>query len=168
MQASIAKKSGVSVKTRRMMCDMMSILYTKRTILFASLSGLIASVALPMQAADRLTSGQYEFTTTTDGKTQTLAHCVTPEEARSVNGDAKAGREYAEKDLQRAGCSITTYDIKGDTVSLTVACGDSVRTSRATYHGNTYDADTTTTFTVDGKRIVRATHLEAKRVGVCT
>jgi hypothetical protein len=64
-----------------------------------------------MPAADRLTSGQYEFTTTTDGKTQTLAHCVTPEEARSVNGDAKAGREYAEKDLQRAGCSITTYDV---------------------------------------------------------
>jgi hypothetical protein len=149
-----------------MISDMRSILYTKRTILFASLSCVIATVALPLHAADRLISGQYEFTATTDGKTQTLSRCFTPEEAKSVNGDAKAGREYAEK-AGKGTCSITAYDVKGDTVSLSMACGDSVTTSRATYHGNTYDADTTTTFTIDGKRIVRATHVKAKRVGAC-
>jgi len=48
-------------------------------------------------AADRQTPGQYEFTVTADGKTQASTHGVTPDDAKAVNADAKAGREYAEK-----------------------------------------------------------------------
>jgi hypothetical protein len=149
-----------------MIADMMSILPTKRTLLISSLSGLIATAALPLLAADRQTPGQYEFTVTTDGKTQASTQCVTPDDAKAVNADAKADREYAEKATKDT-CSVTTYEVKGDTVSFTMACGDSVRTSSATYHGDTFDGDTTYTFTVQGKRMVRVAHIKAKRVGVC-
>jgi hypothetical protein len=149
-----------------MIADMMSIRSTKRTLLISFLSCLIATAALPLLAADRQTPGQYEFAVTTDGKTQASTHCVTPDDAKAVNADAKAGREYAEKATKGA-CSVTTYEVKGDTVSLTMACGDGGRTSIVTYHGDTFDGDTTYTFMVQGKRVVRVSHIKAKRVGVC-
>ena len=145
---------------------MISILSAKRTLVISSLSCLIATAALPLLAADRQTPGQYEFTVTTDGKTHVSTYCVTPEDAKAVNADAKAGREYAEK-AAKGGCSVTAYEIKGETVLFTLACGDSGRTSSVTYHGNTFDGDTTYTFMAQGKRMVRVSHIEAKRMGVC-
>ncbi len=149
-----------------MIAGMMFNLPTKRTLLIGSLSGLIASVALPLPAADRQTPGQYEFTVTTDGKTRVSTYCVTPDDAKAVNADAKAGREYAEKAAKGA-CTIAAYEVKGDTVSLTMACGDGGRATTTKYHGDTFEGDTTYTFTANGKRSVRVSHIKAKRLGVC-
>ena len=146
-----------------MIAYMMTILPTKRTLLVSLLSGLIAAAAPPLLAADRLIPGQYESTVTTDGKTQTSTQCVTPDEAKAVNADAKAGREYAEK-AAKGVCSVTNYEVKGDTVSLTMACGEGGRTSISTYHGDTFDGDNTY---FQGKRVVRVSHIKAKRIGVC-
>jgi Protein of unknown function (DUF3617) len=149
-----------------MIAHMMSILPTKRIVLISLLSSLIAVAALPLLAADRQIPGQYEFTVTADGKTQVSTHCVTPDDAKAVNADAKAGREYAEKATKGA-CSVTTYEVKGDTVSYSMACGDSVRTNSTKYHGDTFDGDTTYTFPGQGKRMVRVVRIKAKRIGVC-
>ncbi|HEX7420729.1 MAG TPA: DUF3617 family protein [Thermoanaerobaculia bacterium] len=110
--------------------------------------------------------GQYEFTVTTDGKSHVSTYCVTPDDAKAVNADTKAGREYAEKSAKGA-CAITDYEAKGDKVSFSMACGEGARSSVATYHGDTFEADTTYTFMVNGKRNVRVSHLTAKRLGAC-
>ena len=145
------------------MTDMISTPIIRRAILLTSLSALIAFAAPPLRAADRLVAGQYEFTMTTEGKTQTSTRCVTPDEAKSVNGDAKAGREYIEKTAKGA-CTVRAYDVTGNTVSCTMACGPSVvRTSSATYHGDSFEGDTTTT--AGGK--THTAHTKAKRVGAC-
>ncbi len=145
------------------MADMISTPIIRRAILLTSLSALIAFAASPLQAADRLMAGQYEFTMTTEGKTQISTRCVTPDEAKSVNGDAKAGREYIEK-AGKGACTVRAYDVTGNTVSCTMACGASVvRTSSATYHGDSFEGDATTT--AGGK--THTAHTKAKRVGAC-
>lgn len=150
-----------------MIVCMMFISPTKRTLLIGSLASLMASVTLPLLAADRQVPGQYEFTVTADGKTRTSLYCVTPEDARAVNADAKTGRDYAEK-AAKGTCAITLYEVRGDTVSLTMTCGgDSVRATNTTYHGDSFEGDNTYTFTADGKRMVRVSHIKAKRIGVC-
>ncbi|HMA22287.1 MAG TPA: DUF3617 family protein [Gemmatimonadaceae bacterium] len=136
---------------------------TRRAIHLALLTGLTVSVAPPLRAADRLTAGQYEFTATTSGKTRTSAQCFTADDAKAINADTKAGRDYAEKAAKGA-CTIRTYDATGDTVSYTMACGESVTTISATYHGDSFEGDTTT---VVGTSIAKATHTQAKRVGIC-
>jgi Protein of unknown function (DUF3617) len=52
-------------------------------------------------------------------------------------------------------------------VSSTMACGDSVTTSSATYHSDSFEGDTTTTVTVGGKRLTRTAHTKGKRIGAC-
>lgn len=70
-----------------MIVGMMSSRLTELRIAFASVTCLAAFVARSVQAADRLTPGQYEFTVTTDGKTQSLAHYLTIEVGKSANSD---------------------------------------------------------------------------------
>ena len=131
------------------------------------LCSLITFFALPVCAADRVAAGQYEYTTTIDGKPQTFANCITAEEAKAFNGDAKAGRAYAENAAKGA-CKVTAYDVKGNLISYTMECEGSVITSSATYHGDSFEGDTTTTVTVEGKRVGGGTaHTKAKRVGAC-
>jgi hypothetical protein len=146
-----------------MMADMIPTPIISRAVLLTSLSALMAFAAPPLRAADRIMAGQYDFTMTTEGKTQTSTRCVTPDEAKSINGDAKAGREYTEK-AARGACTVKAYDVTGNTVSCTMACGtDVVRASSATYHGDSFEGDTTTTA---GGRTHTA-HTKAKRVGAC-
>jgi uncharacterized protein DUF3617 len=146
-----------------MIADMSPTPTLSRAILLTSLAALMAFAAPPLRAADRIMTGQYEFTMTTEGKTQTSTRCVTPEEAKSVNGDAKAGRDYIEKAANGA-CTVRAYDVKGNTVSCTIACGAGVvRTSSATYHGDSFEGDVTTT--AGGK--THTAHTKAKRVGAC-
>jgi ketosteroid isomerase-like protein len=136
-----------------------------RSIAGATLMSIV-SVGSSALGADRLRVGQYEITTTTDGKTQTDSVCQTPDMAKIANGDAKAGREYLEKKLERFGkgrCTVNAYDVTGDTVSSTTACGESVTTTRTTYHGDSSESDVTTR--AGGKTV--SVHTTAKRVGDC-
>jgi Protein of unknown function (DUF3617) len=149
-----------------MIANMIPALRIRRAVVFTSLSGLIASAALPLRAAERFTAGQDEIAATTDGKTQTFTHCITPDDAKGINADAKTGRELAEK-AGKGLCTIRAYDVKGNTVSSTMACGDSVTTSSATYHSDSFEGDTTTTVTVGGKRLTRTAHTKGKRIGAC-
>lgn len=134
-----------------------------RAMHLALFTGVLACAAPPLHAADRLMAGQYSFTATTGGETRTSTHCFTADDAKAVNADAIAGRDFAEK-ATKGTCTIRTYDVKGDTVSYTMACGKSVTTTSATYHGDSFEGDTTT---VVGTSILRATHTQGKREGNC-
>jgi Protein of unknown function (DUF3617) len=151
-----------NAKAPCMIADMIPTPIIRRAVLLTSLSGLIAFAAPPLQAADRLTPGQYEYTSTIDGKTQTYTHCITPDDAKAVNFDAKAGRAFAEKAGEGV-CTISAYDVTGDKVSYTMACSGSVSTSSGTYHGDSYEGDVTRTV----RGITHNTHTKAKRVGAC-
>jgi len=135
----------------------------KRALPFTVLASFMASAAPSLYAADRLTAGQYEFTATTNGNTRTSTQCFTADDAKAVNADAKTGRDYAEKAAKGA-CKIGTYDVTGDTVSYTMACGESVTSTRVTYHGDSFQGYTTT---VVGTSIALTVHTQARRLGIC-
>ena len=58
---------------------------------------------------------------------------------------------------------IKSYDIKGDTVSYTLACGDRAITDTTTFHGETSEG--VKTVTLDGKTVT--TRFKSKCVSAC-
>ena len=138
----------------------------KRIVVMSTLCCLIAAFTTPLLAAARETPGKYEFTVIADGKTHVSTYCVTPAEADAVNADEGSGRAYAEKAAKGA-CSVTTYQVRGETISSTLSCGEGERASKVTYHGDSFEGETTYSFPANGKRMVRVSHIKAKRVGAC-
>lgn len=124
-------------------------------------AGVFCCIA-SLNAAERMASGQWEFTMTTDGSTRTMSQCMTPDKTSEVNGDSKAGRERAEKNA-KGRCTIKSYDIAGDTVSYSLTCGSAEIESVTTFHGNTSDGSLLTT--TDGK--TTRTQVKARRLGAC-
>ncbi|MDQ6894648.1 MAG: DUF3617 domain-containing protein [Acidobacteriota bacterium] len=137
----------------------------KGLVVFGSLLALMSIATEPLRAADRLIAGEYQATVTVDGKTQTFTHCVTAAEARWVNADAKAGRQYIEKALNGA-CTMKAYDVTGDTVSYTMACGPNITKCKTTYHGDHFEGSSTSTFGTPDETTSRG---KSKRTGsTCT
>jgi len=61
-------------------------------------TGALALASAPLSAGERIRPGQWEFTITHPGsEPNVFKHCVTADEATSVNGDTKTARAYAEK-----------------------------------------------------------------------
>jgi len=118
--------------------------------------------AIAAPAAERLVPGQWHFAMTTAGETRNLEQCITAAKAAEVNGDSKSGREAAEKNA-KGRCSIDAYDIAGDEVSYTLACGDRVLRSVTTFKGDRSSGSLVTT--ANGK--TTATAIVAQRVGAC-
>ena len=140
---------------------------SRRTILFGVLYILLLPVlATPAaSAADRVVSGKWEAAMTTDGATKTVSYCVSPAEATSINGDSKTGRDFAEKKAEklRSTCKIKSYEIKGDTVLYSLACGDRTISDKTVFHGETSDGVKTLIY--DGK--TTTTHVKSRRIGTC-
>jgi|SRR5450759_1829284 Protein of unknown function (DUF3617) len=132
------------------------------SIALLAVIGLTLTVA-PLSAADRMKTGQWEFTSTTPkGETHTFKHCVTPDETGGVNGDTRSARAHVAK--RAVGCTITYYKVDGNTVSYTMICGPKTTRSTTTYHGDTFEADMTTK--VEGEAEI-VTHVKARRLGPC-
>ncbi|MEO5739424.1 MAG: DUF3617 family protein [Vicinamibacterales bacterium] len=128
---------------------------------------ILPTLAAPAAgAADRIVSGKWEAAMTTDGETRTISYCVSAEEAASINGDSRSGREFAEKKTQKSGstCAIKSYEIKGDTGSYSLACGSRTITDTTVYHGETSEG--VKTVTNEGKTIT--TRLKSRRIGICS
>ncbi len=117
----------------------------RQLALLASLPGLMALAPVPLRAADRLIPGEYQATVTVDGATRTFTHCVTAAEAKWMSADAKTGRAAIEKYLKGA-CTMQAYDVTGDTVSYTMACGTNIVKSKTTYHGGSFEGGSTSSF----------------------
>jgi hypothetical protein len=128
-----------------------------------SLFSLTLLSAPALLAAERMKSGEWEFTSTNQGQpAHTFKHCITAAEAASVNGDAKAGRGAAEKSAGNK-CALKEYKIVGDTVTYTLACDTRTISSTATYHGNSFEGVLTTKS--PGKNAV--TRVKARYLGAC-
>jgi len=137
-------------------------LRTLRSTAILAAIGMTLAVA-PLSAADRMVPGMWEFTSTTNGETQTLKHCVTAVEVETVNGDAKSGRINAAKE-SKGDCRITDYRVFGNAVAYDMVCGKKSIHSKATYHGDAFEADVTTK--AEGAAEV-VNHIKARRLGAC-
>ncbi len=134
-----------------------------RSILLVAAVALLLA-AVPLSAAERLRPGQWEFTIIhAGGDTSVSKHCITADEATSVNGDTKTARAYAEK--KAAGrCTITGYDVQGNSVSYAMKCGAVSIQTKAVFHGDTSEADQTSK---NGSEPEVVTHVKARRLGDC-
>jgi len=136
-----------------------------KTILSTAVLAVIALTlaAAPLSAADRMQTGQWEFTQTANGETHTFKHCVTPDEVAIVNSETRTARALASK--RAAGhCTITDYKADGNVVSYAMVCGTTATRSTATYRGDSFEANLVTK--AEGAAEV-ASHINARRLGVC-
>lgn len=128
-----------------------------------SVAALTLTLASPLLAADRLKAGQWELTSTVTGQEpRTVKHCVTPVEAKSVNGSAQEVRAATEKSAGKE-CTLPELNIVGDTVSFKLVCGPAVVKVTVTYHGDSFESQKTTN--VGGKEIT--SHEKARFLGAC-
>jgi hypothetical protein len=128
-------------------------------VLFALFSCFCSPLVV---AAERMDRGQWEFAMTTDGSTRTFKQCITADKANEVNGDTQSARAFAEKH-SNGRCTIKSYEVAGDKVSYSLACGDRQIDSVTTYHGDTSEGSLVTTS--DGKSTTA--QVKAKRLGAC-
>jgi Protein of unknown function (DUF3617) len=130
----------------------------------ALLAAVVLTLAVaPLSAADRMVPGMWEFTSTTNGETNTFKHCVTSAEVETVNGDAKSGRINAAKE-SKGDCRITDYRVFGNAVAYEMVCGKTSTHSKAAYHGDAFEATVTTK--AEGAPDV-VNHIKARRLGAC-
>ena len=132
-----------------------------RLLVIPCLISLAFSTAL--HAAISITPGQYQLTMTKDGKPfHTMTQCFTPENANF--GDAKAGRAVIEKTFKEQGCTVRTYNVAGNKVSYSVACGETMMTVSSTYQQEGFEGDMIS----KGRQSSYSVHTSAKRIGACT
>lgn len=128
-----------------------------RLFVVLCLISLVFSTAL--HAASSITPGQYQLTKTKDGKPfHTMTQCFTPENANF--GD----RALIEKTFKEQGCTVKTYNVTGNKVSYSVACGETVMTASVTYQQQGFEGD----MTIKGRLSSNSVHTSAKRIGACT
>ena len=127
-------------------------------------SGALALVSAPLFAGERIRPGQWEFTIVRTGsEPNVFKHCVTADEATSVNADTKTARAYAEK--KAAGrCTITAYDVHGESVSYAMKCGDVAIRTTSVYHGDTSEGEQASK---KGSEPEVVSHVKARRLGDC-
>jgi hypothetical protein len=137
--------------------------YRNRSMIFAAMSTLVLPAAL-LAAPERLHAGQWELTTAhVDGEPDSTKICITAEEAASINGGAKTGRAYAEKQAGE-GCKVNDYTVNGNLVTYSVSCGKSTVRAKVTYAGDTSEGETV--IQREGQPDV-VMHVKGKRLGAC-
>lgn len=134
---------------------------TRSTVLVTVIA--LAMAAASLGATERMRIGQWEVTSTSGGRARTIKNCVGAAEAGAANGDAKTGEAYMKKMLPEQ-CKFTEYKVEGNSVSSTVTCGSTTVRSTTTYHGDSYQSDSTTK---TGSKPEVVSHIDAKRVGDC-
>jgi hypothetical protein len=116
------------------------------------LSCLLAVLALPAQAVDRMHAGQWETNSISGGKTRTHSSCAPQSDADAMNGDSGAIKAHLQAQLPGV-CKVTDVQAKGDTVVATTDCAGSKNTSTTHYHGDSYDSVSSNGTTVTAKRL---------------
>jgi Protein of unknown function (DUF3617) len=117
-----------------------------------------------LQAADRANVGQWEFTSTVNGETKTRSYCITPAQAKGINGNAQADQAFLEKGALVRHCTIKDFKLEGNTLSYTQACAGYTFSDRTTYNGDSSEGELTTT--MNGQEAV-VTTVKGRRLGDC-
>jgi Protein of unknown function (DUF3617) len=124
---------------------------------------VVLGLATRLQAAERMTPGQWEYTMTTKGESHVSKSCVTKEVAAVANGDARSGREAAERNSAKSHCKVTDFTVDGNTQTYSLSCGDRTIKSTSTYHGDRYEG-VLKTKTASEETL---TEVKARRLGAC-
>ena len=119
-------------------------------------ASMLACLALPSDAADRMRAGQWEGTWVGAGRTRQTSNCITQADADAVNGDAKAVRAYLEKVVPPSICKISDMNISGGQIVYTATCQGKANVITTNHYGDHFDS-------VDSS----GAKSEAKLVGVC-
>lgn len=121
------------------------------------LACVLAGMALPAFAADRVRAGQWVGTTTTKDKTYNSSNCMTQADADAMNGDAKSVQAYMEKTIPPEICKLSNFKVNGAEIVYTSVCGGTPANVVTTvYHGNSFESTTST-----------GTKSSAKLTGAC-
>lgn len=124
---------------------------------------LAVRFSAPLQAADRMAVGEWEYTMTTKGESRVAKSCVKKEVADIANGDSRLGRAAAERKSAKTNCKVTDFAVEGNTVSYTLGCGDRTIKSTGTYHGDHFEGTLETKS--PSEEVV--TDIKARRLGAC-
>jgi len=137
---------------------------TRSIALVIFTAGVLALASAPLSAGERLRPGEWEYTIVHAGaEPHVFKHCVTADEAKSINGDTASARAWVEK--KAAGnCTITSYDVHGDTVSYAMTCGPVSIRAKAVFHGDTSEGEETSK---NGSAPEVVSHLKSRRLGDC-
>ena len=118
---------------------------------------VLACVAFPAGAADRVHAGQWVGSWTDGTRTRATSSCMSQADADAMNGDAKSIQAYLEKTIPPSICKLSDIKVDGGKVSYTSACaGGAPKLNTTLYHGDSFES-------FDSKGAKSA----AKRVGAC-
>jgi hypothetical protein len=119
---------------------------------------VLACVAVPAAAADRVHAGQWVGSWTDGTRTRATSTCMSQSDADAMNGDAKSIQGYLEKTVPPSICKLSDIKVDGGKVSHIATCGAAgARSITTTYHGDSFES-------IDSK----GAKSSAKRVGDCT
>jgi hypothetical protein len=132
-------------------------------VVLSSLATFLALGAPSARAQERMKSGKWEVTITSEGKSGTNAHCLPPDQVTMANGSAEQTRTTMEKGATAIHCKLQDFKVDGDTISYTYSCPASTTKSKTTYHENSYESEVVSTR--DGKEHTR--QIKGRRLGDC-
>jgi hypothetical protein len=119
---------------------------------------VLACIALPVAATDRVHAGQWVGSWTDGTRTRATSTCMSQSDADAMNGDVKSIQGYLEKTVPPSICKLSDIKVDGGKVSHTATCGAAgARSITTTYHGDSFES-------IDSK----GAKSSAKRVGACT
>jgi hypothetical protein len=108
-------------------------------------------------AAERVQAGEWETTMTIgSGKPMVTKYCITPAEARSMNGDEAGLRKYLEASTaENTGgrCLVRSVTLKGDVTTVAIVCGKTELVTSTRYLGDKYESSSSNGAKVAGKRL---------------
>ena len=146
----------------------------KRVLASACCAATVAAAGTAMAGAieqDRVRAGLWEITLMQEGTPNTSTYCITPQAAKSMNGNAATVQRYVEQGVSKengGACTVKNFKLQGDTISLTKACGSGQSaftiTLVRTYHGDTAESEAVSM--AGGREL----HIKSKqrRVGACS
>jgi len=118
---------------------------------------VLAGLALPAAAADRVRAGQWDVTVNTGGRTVTRSTCMSPSDAEAINGDLNSIKAYVEKASAPGGCKVTDVELNAEQVIVTSVCASGKENvGTTTYHGDSLESANT-----------NGTRSQSKWVGAC-
>ncbi len=121
------------------------------TLLSAS---LLACLALPSEAADRVRPGQWDGMWTGAGRTRQTSTCMAQAEADGMNGDVKSVRAQLGRVIPPSICTLSDINISGDRIIYTAACkGGTTNIVTTNYHGDHFDSLNSTGAISEAKRV---------------